>query len=90
MRSSQSELGLAVIGAAIFCFSKLVSSTARLFRSVYFMYYSYSNATEKERHNTNPLPDGIFFVDRTSLGILRDESLRNFPCQHMYTSKFQI
>ena len=60
------------IGAAIFCSSKLVSSTARLFGSVYFMYSSYSNATEKERHNTNPLTDGIFFVDRTGLGILRD------------------
>ena len=61
------------IGAAIYCFSKLVSSTARLFRSVYFMYSSYSNATEKERHNTNPSRTGYFFVvDCTGLGILRD------------------
>ena len=39
---------------------------------LYFKYASFSVASRKKRQNTNPHPDGNFFVDRFGLGILRD------------------
>ena len=40
---------------------------------LYFKYASFSVVTRKKRQNTNPHPNGNFFVDRFGLGILRDE-----------------
>ena len=39
---------------------------------LYFKYASFSVVTRKKRQNTNPHPDGNFFVDRFGLGILHD------------------
>ena len=39
---------------------------------LYFKYASFSVVTRKKRQNTNPHPDGNFFVDHFGLGILRD------------------
>ena len=50
---------------------KLVSSSTRLFRCVYFK----KRHGKKKAHHRNFLPDGIVFVDRTGygVGILRDD-----------------
>ena len=42
---------------------------------LYFKYASFSVVTRKKRQNTNPHPEGNFFVDRFGLGILRDGGL---------------
>ena len=36
------------------------------------MYASFTSVMAKKRQNTNPYPDGNFFVDLNGLGILRD------------------
>ena len=48
---------------------------------LYFKYASFSVVTRKKRQNTNPHPDGNFFVDRFGLGILRDEVITRFRVQ---------
>ena len=36
------------------------------------MYASFTSVMAKKRQNTNPYPDGNFFVDLNGLGILRN------------------
>ena len=55
--------------------------------TLYFKYASFSVVTRKKRQNTNPHPDGNFFVDRFGLGILRDvEQVEKANGTHIFRS----
>ena len=54
---------------------------------LYFKYASFSVDKRKKRQNTNPHPDGNFFVDRFGLGILRDEFMEKVPLSYTFHRK---
>ena len=62
----------------LFYFSNLFPVLFDRFYCFYLMYASFRSVTAKKptkkRQNTNPYPDGKFFVDLIGPGILRDVS----------------
>ena len=70
----KSEKNLVTDSAAIFFVFQVNISCKTTSIILYFKYASFSVITRMKRQNTNPLPEGNFFVDRFGLGILRDVS----------------
>ena len=68
----KSKKYLVIDSAAIFFVFQVNISCKTTSIILYFKYASFSVVTRKKRQNTNPHPDGNFFVDRFGLGILCD------------------